>query len=806
MSLSEFISTTVRNNDIRDEPLGENVSPPDPFRALEDEESDVTKRFIELEKERTDGYMREKEELRAKIEADLRQSMDYPRVGIPNRVGTNGYYTSYNTGLQNHSAIYRTDKPTFDPANEEGGELFLDPNTWSEDGTVALIATYFSTDDPEARARFCAYRYAESGSDWNSVRVRNLETGEDMEELKRIKFCGVAWHPSQKSFFYGTFDEKQNSGEDDAQNSGTGKDKSQTEGHKIYEHVVGTPQSEDRLVHYDENHPEYIYSVSVSDDGNWLLIEMTKSCDREIAMVAYRLRDDAAVPPPSPSSSSPTRPYFVDVGNRHDVLPNFDIVFNPVFCVTSHDLTLEGREIPVVFGTSNWSPPPKDAKGGDPRSAGWTSWSGADRYNLVAVRGTIDPDVSRRGDRGVSVLVEEDPDESKVLEDVYPIGMDHFVLVYMCRAQHFLRVVCRNGGWNACTAVPDTEWNTLGSVGISCSSSHTECYVRVVDWIHPGTTYRMNFLNTDDGANASPSSSAVPAGWRAEIAHEVRVPGFDPSDFVCSQVSVPSTEGTVAASPEVPMFLVHRRGAEKNGKNIVRLYGYGGFGITVTPAFSLARVISFLKYVPDAVFAVANIRGGGCFGKRWHEEGKLFNQRNSCHDLAACAQYFVDEGYAEPRNIAIEGASNGGLLVAATAQLYPERFGAVLCGVPVLDMLRFHKFTVGRYWCSDYGNPEGTPEEFAFLRSFSPLLRAAECTDEELARLPPMLLYTADHDDRVVPLHSLKYAATVHERSEDAPLYLHVETKAGHGMGMPLEKQIKVQSLFAAYLARTLGF
>ena len=268
---------------------------------------------------------------------------------------------------------------------------------------------------------------------------------------------------------------------------------------------------------------------------------------------------------------------------------------------------------------------------------------------------------------------------------------------------------------------------------------------------------------------------------------------FDTEGFETTQIFYPSKDGT-----KIPMFLTHKKGLVLNGENPVLLYGYGGFNVSLTPSFSPAMRMWIEE---GGVYAVANLRGGGEFGEEWYKAGTLERKQNVFDDFAAAGEWLIAEGYTKKEKLAIMGGSNGGLLVGASITQRPDLFGAAICQVPVIDMLRYHKFTVGRYWVTDYGNAEKNAEDFAYMIKYSPLHNVKEGVD-----YPPTLITTADTDDRVVPAHAMKFAATLQAAyTGDHPILLRVEKNAGHGLGKPTVKIIEEQTDVYSFLFKTLG-
>ncbi|NEP28413.1 prolyl oligopeptidase family serine peptidase, partial [Moorena sp. SIO3I6] len=301
----------------------------------------------------------------------------------------------------------------------------------------------------------------------------------------------------------------------------------------------------------------------------------------------------------------------------------------------------------------------------------------------------------------------------------------------------------------------------------------TETFYTYTSFTTPATIYRYDMVSGESTIFRQPQVD------------------FNPDDYETKQVFYPSKDGT-----QVPMFITHKKGLQLDSNNPTYLYGYGGFNISITPNFSISNLVWMEM---GGVYAVANLRGGGEYGEDWHQSGTKLNKQNVFDDFIAAAEWLISAQYTSPKKVAIAGGSNGGLLVGACMTQRPDLFGAALPAVGVLDMLRFHKFTIGWAWCSDYGSPDH-PEEFKALYAYSPLHNLKPGT-----AYPPTLITTADHDDRVVPAHSFKFAAALQEAHEgEQPVLIRIETKAGHGAGKPTSKIIEEIADKWAFLLRTL--
>jgi prolyl oligopeptidase len=657
---------------------------PDPYRWLEEADSEETRAWVEAQNRLTFGAIRGNPQYAA-IRARLAELWNYPRYSVPQREGARVFF-SKNDGLQNQAILYAQRSRAAEP------ELVLDPNRLSADGTIALVTQAYSRD-----GRLRAYGLSASGSDRQEIRVRDVETGRDYPEVLRwCKFATVAWKPDGSGFFYDRFPEPGSVPPEDENNY-----------NRVYWHRLGTAQSADRLV-FEHPDKELGFSAQVTEDGRYLLLTVYHGTDPR-TRVYYRELEG-------------TGP-FVRLLDRGDAM------YAP----------LGNLGTTLYLHTDE----------------------GAPRGRVIAI------DLRRPERSAWKEVVAEADDVIHFAAMVH----DEIVLARMRDAHDRLEVRGLDG-----RRVREIPLPALGSIsGLSGRQKDREMYYGFTSFLQPATSYRYDF-----GTGASEPFR------RSELR-------FDPSAYVTEQVFYRSKDGT-----RVPMFLTHRKGIARDGSNPVLLYGYGGFNVNETPVFSVPRLV-WLE--AGGVFAQPNLRGGNEYGEAWHQAGMLERKQNVFDDFIAAAEWLISAGYTRPERLAIQGGSNGGLLVAACMVQRPELFGAVIASVPVIDMLRYHRFTIGRYWIPEYGNAEADPAQFRYLRAYSPLHNIKPGT-----AYPATLITSADTDDRVVPAHAKKFAAAL--QAADAgknPILLRVETRAGHGLGKPVSKQIEEAADVYAFLFRTFG-
>ena len=673
----------TRKMDTVDSYFGMKVA--DPYRWLEDDNSDETKAWVTAQNKVTFGYLNQIPE-RAQLRGRLTELWNYERYGAPFKRGGKYFYFK-NDGLQNQSVLYVTTNL------RESGRVLLDPNKLAADGTTALSGLSVSDD-----GKTLAYGIAVAGSDWQEWRFLDIETGAQLPDvLKHIKFSGVSWTADGSGVFYSRYPEADSRGRLSAQNFFQ----------KLYFHKLGTPQSGDKLIYERPEDGQKFVRADVTDDGKWLVINVGRGT-APMNMVYLKDLSDA---------NSAIFPVIDELVADYTYIANVGNIF---YFRTDRNAPL-GKVVSVNVKTSKkiW----KDV--------------------IAQKKEMLD---------GASML------DGKLVAN------------YLKDAYTQVNIHDRNGRFMRNIQLPG-----IGTAsGFDGRPEDKETFYTFATFNSPPVIYQYNMTTGKSSVFRKP---------------EVK---FDPNSFETKQVFYTSKDGT-----RVPMFIVHKKGLKLDGTNPTLLYGYGGFSVSMTPSFSVSRIVWMEN---GGIFAMPNIRGGAEYGEEWHEAGTKLKKQNVFDDFIAAAGYLIENKYTQPSKLAISGGSNGGLLVGAVLNQRPELFGAALPAVGVMDMLRFHKFTIGRAWISDYGSSEDSVE-FAALYAYSPIHNI-----RKNVKYPAVLVTTADHDDRVVPAHSFKYAATLQaSQTGDAPVLIRIETNAGHGAGKPTSKQIDEAADVYGFLIKSLG-
>jgi prolyl oligopeptidase len=679
--------------DVVDDHHGEAV--PDPYRWLEDVDAPDTREWIAQQNALTRSWLDQVAE-RPAILRRLTELWDHPRASPPTHRGDR-WFQLRNSGLQDQDVLYAMDAP------DAEGEVLLDPNRLSPDGTVALTAAAVSRD-----ARHLAYATSAAGSDWMTWRVRDIGTGEDLDEvLEWSKFAGAAWLPDGSGFLYARFD---------APAEGEAHEQA-NRNQRLWLHRLGTSQEDDVLVYERPDQPEWMFSPSVTDDGRYLVLHVSHGTDPRNRVFVADLGD--------PPALAPGRLEVVEL------LTDFDAAYGLVGNVGTAFYFLTDRDAP--------------------------------RSRVVAVD-VDDPAPERWRD----VI----PEAADTLERAVLVG-GRLIAGYLHHARSLLVRFTPDGVHDGEVALPG-----IGSVEAMVGREEDpDLYFSFAGFTQPTSVYRHEVA-----VNRTTC---------------VRPPGvdIDQDRFQTEQIFVPSTDGV-----EVPVFLVRRADVEPTGDVPALLWGYGGFRIPVTPMFRVAWQVWVER---GGLLAVPNLRGGGEYGQAWHDAGRLANKQQVFDDAVAVAEALIDRGWTKQGRLAISGGSNGGLLAGACLTQRPDLFGAVVPEVGVLDMLRFHHFTIGWAWTSDYGSADD-PEQYRWLRGYSPLHAI-----DPAVRYPATLVTTGDHDDRVVPGHSFKFTAALQAAQQAsggiAPILIRVQTQAGHGAGKPTRMLIGERADVLAFLTRALA-
>ncbi|HEY6089674.1 MAG TPA: prolyl oligopeptidase family serine peptidase [Gemmatimonadaceae bacterium] len=672
---------------------------------------------------------------RAAIKNRLTQVWNYARYSAPFKEGGRYFYFQ-NTGLQNQSVLLVQDGRNAPP------RVLLDPNLLSTDGTVALSGQAASDD-----GHYLAYSLSTSGSDWQELHVRDANDARDLPDtVKWVKFSSIAWTHDNKGFFYSRYDEP---------TSGN-KMTSVNRNHKIYYHRINQSQSRDELIYDRPDQPGWLLRGSVTDDGHYLVITVSQGSDVRTRLYFVDLDN-----PGHPQINNPV----VRLIDRSDA--QYDFIGNrgTIFYVRTDKNAPKGRIVAISIDNpreDRWNVIVTEGK--DALVGAETAGDGIVANYLQDAHSTVRLFSAGRDDR------RDRPQRQQQQPQRNPGGS-----IYDDTST--APIVARNpgmatgGGFRLRGELPLPGIGTVGE--IRGKQGDDELFYSFTSFLSPTTIYRYDL-----------------GSGKSEVFRAPKVV-FDASQYETRQVFYASKDGT-----KVPMFITAKKGVRLDGNNPTLLYAYGGFNISQTPSFSPANA-AWLDM--GGIYALANLRGGGEYGKDWHEAGMRSKKQNVFDDFIAAAEYLVREKYTSTPKLAIRGGSNGGLLVGAVMTQRPELFGATLPEVGVMDMLRFQKFTIGWAWTSDYGSSDD-PEQFKYLSAYSPLhnIKPGTC-------YPPTLAFTADHDDRVVPGHTFKFIATLQAAQGCAsPILVRIETKAGHGAGKPTTKQIDEAADRFAFLVREL--
>ena len=659
----------------------------DPYRWLEDDRSKATEAWVKTQNQTTFNYL-DNIPYRDALKKRLTKLWNYEKVGAPFKEGDYTYFYK-NDGLQNQYVIYRYKTG----ASKDNAEVFLDPNTFNEEGTISLGSVSFSDD-----GKTLAYSISEAGSDWRKILVMNTETKTMTEDtLVDVKFSGISWYKNE-GFYYSSYDKPEGS-----------QLSAKTDQHKLYYHKIGTPQKEDQVIYGDlpnekhryvsgyltEDYRYLLISASVSTSGNKLFIKDLKNPKQPLVTILPHTDSDTYV-----------------INNRGSQL----------FLVTN--LEAPNQKIVTVDAAN-------------PTPEHWQDFISETEYVLSP-----------------------------------STGGGYFFAEYMVDAVSKVLQYDFNGN-----LVREIKLPGIGNVGgFGGKKDEKTDYFTFTNYNTPSSIYEYNV-----------ETGASKLYWQPEIS-------FNSEDYESKQVFFSSKDGT-----KVPMMITHKKGITLNGKNPTILYGYGGFNISLNPSFSIANAVWMEQ---GGIYAVPNLRGGGEYGKKWHLAGTKMQKQNVFDDFIAAAEYLIESKYTSSDYLAIRGGSNGGLLVGATMTQRPDLMKVALPAVGVLDMLRYHTFTAGAGWAYDYGTAEDSKAMFEYLKAYSPVHNV-----KVGVQYPATLVTTADHDDRVVPAHSFKFAAELQDKQTGPnPTLIRIETNAGHGAGTPVSKTIDQYADIFGFTLYNMGF
>lgn len=672
----------TRKVDVVDEYFGTKI--PDPYRWLEDDKSPEVAEWVKQQNEVTFNYLNAIP-FRNKIKERLSAIWNYTSMGTPFKAGGR-YFFFKKEGLQNQSVLYMLDNLEAEP------KVILDPNTFSEDGTISL-----SNVSPSRDGKYLAYSINDGGSDWQKIKIIELPTGKELsDEIKWVKFSSIAWF--NNGFFYSKYDEPK----DGSELSNINKN------HKVYYHVVGTPVENDKLIFSNSQYPLRNFSAQTTDDEKYLIIYESESTYGK-SIYVKNLKDPRA--------------------NFSKITTGFEYEYQVLDHINDNLIVLTNYKAP--------------------------------KYKLVKIN-VNSMDIGNWRD----IL----PERKDVLSSCALVG-GKIIANYMVDAKSQAEVYNIDG-----TKAADIELPTLGTIsGITGEFNDSIAFYSFSSFTVPPIVVKYN-VNTNTSEEF----------FRPTI-------DFDSNNYETKQVFYTSKDGTL-----VPMFIVHKKGLELNGNNPTLLYGYGGFNISLLPYFSTARLFWLEQ---GGVFAMANLRGGGEYGENWYRAGTKLNKQNVFDDFIAAAEYLIKEKYTSPKKLAIQGGSNGGLLIGAVTNQRPDLFKVAIPQVGVMDMLRYHNFTIGWAWANDYGTSNDSIQ-FQNLYSYSPLHNIKPKTN-----YPAILVTTADHDDRVVPAHSFKYIATMQASNPNPknPALIRIQTRAGHGAGTPTSIVIDEYTDIYAFILYNMG-
>ncbi len=656
----------------------------DNYRWLEDDRSEETENWVKAENEVTFNYL-DKIPYRTQLKNRLSELWNYEKVGVPFQEGDYTYFYK-NDGLQNHYVLYRKNK-------EQKEEIFLDPNTFAEDGTTSMSSVSFSKD-----GKTVAYSISEGGSDWRKIIVMDVESKKIKEDtLVDVKFSGISWKGNE-GFYYSSYDKPKGS-----------ELSAKTDQHKLFYHKLGTSQKTDQVIFGATPQEKHRYVGGyLTDDDKYLIVTASTSTSGNKLFIK--------------DLSTPNSSFITIIDNFESDTYVIDNKGTKLYLVTN--LNAPNQKI-VTVDTSN------------PNPENWKDF-------IAETKNVLSP--------------------SK--------GSGYFFTEYMVDAVSKVFQYDYDG-----KLIREIKLPGVGSVGgFGGKKDAKELYFSFTNYNTPSSSYKFN-----------PEKGTYELYWKPNIS-------FNSDAYESKQVFYNSKDGT-----KVPMIITYKKGLELNGKNPTILYGYGGFNISLTPSFSIPNAVWMEQ---GGVYAVPNLRGGGEYGKKWHVAGTKMQKQNVFDDFIAAAEYLINNNYTSSEFLAVRGGSNGGLLVGATMTQRPDLMKVALPAVGVLDMLRYHTFTAGAGWAYDYGTAQDNKEMFEYLKGYSPVHNVKDGVE-----YPATMVTTGDHDDRVVPAHSFKFAAELQDKQKgENPVLIRIETNAGHGAGTPVAKTIEQYADIFGFTLYNMGF
>ncbi len=654
----------------------------DPYRWLEDDKSAETGAWVKAQNEVTYGYL-DKIPFRDELKKRMEKLWNYEKISAPFVEGKFTYY-SKNNGLQNQSVIYRK-------GQDGKEEVFLDPNTFSKDGTTSLGGLDFSKDGNKA-----AYSISEGGSDWRKVIIIDALSKKVLEDtLVDVKFSGISWHGNE-GFYYSSYDKPKGS-----------ELSAKTDQHKLYFHKLGTSQKDDKVIFGADEKRRYVGGY-VTEDSHYLVISASNSTYGNELYIK--------------DLTKPNSPIVTIVNNFNSDNQVIENEGTKLFIET--DLNAPNKRV-VTVDVSN------------PKPENWKDF-------IKETQNILSPST----------------------------GGGFFFANYTKDAVSFVQQYDYSG-----KLIREIKLPAVGTAGgFGGKKQEKTLYYSFTNYTTPGTIY-----------------SFEPKSGKSEIYQKPKV-DFKSEDYESKQVFYTSKDGT-----KIPMIITYKKGLKLDGKNPTILYGYGGFNISLTPSFSIANAVWLEN---GGVYAVANLRGGGEYGKKWHDAGTKLQKQNVFNDFIAAGEYLIAQKYTSSDFLAIRGGSNGGLLVGATMTQRPDLMKVALPAVGVMDMLRYHTFTAGAGWAYDYGTAQDSKEMFEYLKGYSPVQNV-----KTGVQYPATMVTTGDHDDRVVPAHSFKFAAELQEKQTgNNPVLIRIDVKAGHGAGKSVAATIQENVDIQAFTLYNMGF